>query len=63
MTGEGAQVAGNVLLGMVFPPPWDPIVHDVTRLRLNQLFVGLAIFVSVCYATKHSGTASGSWEV
>jgi hypothetical protein len=19
-----------------FPPPWDPIVHDVTRLRLNQ---------------------------
>ncbi len=31
-----------------FPPPQDPIVHDVTRLRLNQLFVGLAIFVSVC---------------
>ncbi len=31
-----------------FPPPWDPIVHDVTRLGLNQLFVGLAIFVSVC---------------
>ena len=31
-----------------FPPPWEPIVHDVTRLRLNQLFVGLAIFVSVC---------------
>jgi hypothetical protein len=31
-----------------FPPPWDPIVYDVTRLRLNQLFVGLAIFVSVC---------------
>ncbi len=31
-----------------FPPPWDPIVHDVTRLRLKQLFVGLAIFVSVC---------------
>jgi hypothetical protein len=51
-------VAGKVS-GMVFPPPWDPIVHDVTRLRLNQLFVGLAIFGSVCYATKHSGTASG----
>ncbi len=31
-----------------FPPPWDPIVHDLTRLRLNQLIVGLAIFVSVC---------------
>jgi hypothetical protein len=33
-------------------------VCDVTRLRLNQLFVGLAIFVSVCLVTKHSGTAS-----
>ena len=47
MTGKGAQVAGKVLLGMVFLPPWDPIVHDATRLQLNQLFVGLAIFVSV----------------
>ena len=25
-----------------------PIVCDVTRMGLNQLFVGLAIFVSVC---------------
>jgi hypothetical protein len=31
-----------------FPTPWDPIVHNVTRLRLNQLFLGLAFFVSVC---------------
>ncbi len=48
MTGKGAQVDVKVLSGIVFPPPWDPIVHDVTRLRLNQLLVGLAIFVSVC---------------
>ena len=27
------------------PPPWDPVMHDVTSLGLNQLFVGLAIFV------------------
>ena len=33
------------------------------KTRLNQLFVGLAIFVSICYATNHSGTASGGWEV
>jgi hypothetical protein len=26
----------------------QPIVYDVTRMGLNQLFVGLAIFVSVC---------------
>ena len=26
------QVAGKVLSGMVFSPPWDPIVHDVTRI-------------------------------
>ena len=25
-----------------------PIVCDVTRMGLNQLFVGLAIFVSIC---------------
>jgi len=38
-----------------------PILCDVTRLRLDQLFVGLAICVSVWM--KHSGTASGGWEV
>ena len=25
-----------------------PIVYDVTRMGLNQLFLGLAIFVSIC---------------
>ena len=42
-------VLGTTLVHMhEFPPPWDPIMHDVTRLQLNQLFVGLAIFGSVC---------------
>jgi hypothetical protein len=46
MIGKGAQVAGKVLSGMVFLPPWDPIVHNVTRLQANQLFMGLAILVA-----------------
>ena len=46
MTGKGAQVSRTVLSGMIFPAPRDPIVHDVTRLQPNQLFMGLAIFVS-----------------
>ena len=32
ITEKGAQVARKVLSGMVFSPPWDPIVHDVTRI-------------------------------
>jgi hypothetical protein len=56
-TAAAASRASSVKVGVLvttlvrmseFPPPWDPIVHDVTRLRLNQLFMGPAIFVSVC---------------
>jgi hypothetical protein len=47
MTGKGAQVVGKIHSGKVLLPPWDLIVNDITRLRLKQLFVGLAIFGGV----------------
>ncbi len=44
--GGVSPVPPFVLVGMSeILPPSDPIKHDVTRLRLNQLFVGLANFV------------------
>ncbi len=56
LTPSPAVVVPRRRHDLVFLQPWDLIVHDITRLRLNQLFV------SFCWATKHSGKASGGWE-